>query len=54
MRNRVGIDANSDEPTPDELNNGVIVLTERNFEREISKYNMIGIEFYAPWCGHCQ
>lgn len=54
MRNRVGIDADSDEPSLVEMNNGVIVLTENNFEREIRKHNLLGIEFYAPWCGHCQ
>ena len=33
---------------------GVIVLNYQNFEKAIyKKYDKILIEFYAPWCGHC-
>jgi thioredoxin-like negative regulator of GroEL len=32
----------------------VHVLTYRNFDRFVKRNPLILMEFYAPWCGHCQ
>jgi protein disulfide-isomerase A4 len=32
----------------------VITLTEENFDSIVNKETLIGVEFYAPWCGHCK
>ncbi|KAM6971873.1 protein disulfide-isomerase A2 [Aplochiton taeniatus] len=32
----------------------VMVLHVHNFERALSENQFLLVEFYAPWCGHCQ
>lgn len=47
-----GEDADSGAPAVDEKD--VLVLKESNFSDVVSKNRYVLVEFYAPWCGHCQ
>ncbi|KAI9998297.1 hypothetical protein PInf_002677 [Phytophthora infestans] len=37
-----------------EQDDDVLVLTESNFAEAVSGHDTLLVEFYAPWCGHCQ
>ncbi|KAM6319871.1 protein disulfide-isomerase A2 [Podargus strigoides] len=45
-----------DDVLSDELEeeDGVLVLHEHNFARALSEHQLLLVEFYAPWCRHCQ
>jgi len=41
-------------PTPEIDEKDVVVIKERNFTDVIENNQYVLVEFYAPWCGHCQ
>lgn len=40
-------------PHAPKVEDGVIVLTEENFDEVIAKHEVMMVEFWAPWCKHC-
>ncbi|KAL2938321.1 Protein disulfide isomerase-like 1-4 [Bienertia sinuspersici] len=49
-----GDEAEEEYSIPEVDEKDVVVLKERNFTDVIEENKYVLVEFYAPWCGHCQ
>ncbi|XP_026884303.2 protein disulfide-isomerase A4 isoform X2 [Electrophorus electricus] len=47
-------DDDDDDSTEVKDENGVLVLTDGNFDTFMEGKDTVLVEFYAPWCGHCK
>jgi len=37
-----------------EKSEGVLILTEKNYDKAVQEFEYLLVYFYAPWCGHCK
>ncbi|PNX67631.1 protein disulfide isomerase-like 1-4-like [Trifolium pratense] len=49
-----GYDNSESYQTPEIDEKDVVVLKDNNFTDVVNKNRFVLVEFYAPWCGHCQ